>query len=117
MLNLDRVEVIDPSQELAPKPLRELIEALLEQGRISLGVAPRGSGDPRSHAEQRMDERFITAEQIRQTLLKGRLNTESLERGSWRYCATRQGIRVIFTFDQDDEGNVLVVITAIRSNQ
>ena len=111
------MEVIDPSQELAPKPLRELIEALLEQGRISLGVAPRGSVDPRSHAEQRMDERFITAEQIRQTLLKGRLNTESLERGSWRYCATRQGIRVIFTFDQDDEGNVLVVITAIRSNQ
>lgn len=77
----------------------------LELGRISL---------EESHARERMNERRVTAPQIEGVLRSGALRTEGFVRESWRYGATARGITVVFTFDVDDEGALLVVITAIR---
>ena len=61
-----------------------------------------------------MTERRVTAPQIEGVLRSGALRTEGFGRASWRYSATARGIVVVFTFDIDDEGALLVVITAIR---
>lgn len=41
--------------------------------------------------------------------------SESRAGGTWRYRATRQGVVVIFAFDTDDDGNLLVVVTTWRT--
>jgi hypothetical protein len=103
------MEAIDPAKELVGKHLRTVILACIDAGRVSLNEA---------HAKERMDERSVTAPEIESALVGGALKTELLDRdGCWRYCATRKDLRVIFTFDVDDEGNMLVVITAIRSKK
>ncbi len=61
-----------------------------------------------------MNERRVTAPQIEGVLRSGALRTEGFRRDSWRYSATARGITVVFTFEVDDEGALLVVITAIR---
>ena len=48
--------------------------------------------------------------------LRGRLRTESCVAGKWRYCGSKNGINVIFTFDTDDEGSLLVIVTLIRED-
>jgi hypothetical protein len=96
---------IDPIVELTGGSLRDAVVFCLEIGRISL---------EETHARDRMNERRVTAPQIEGVLRSGALRTEGFGRDSWRYSATGRGIVVIFTFELDDEGALLVVITAIR---
>lgn len=98
------MNAIDPAVELVGRTLRTVVIALLEAGRVSLPV----------HTSERMDERHVSAPQIEIALRSGRLATESCHGGTWRYRATRQGVVVIFTFDTDDDGNLLVVVTTWR---
>lgn len=97
---------IDPVAELVGGSLRDAVVYCLEAGRVSL---------EETHARERMNERRVTAPLIEAVLRSGALRTEGFGRDSWRYSATGRGITVIFTFDIDDEGALLVVITAIRS--
>ena len=106
VIGMDELEPHDPSVELTGAELRELVLALLELGNVDI---------PQSHAVPRMDERRITAPQIEACLKSGILSTEGLVYESWRYRATGRGITVIFTFDVDDEGNLLVVVTTWRN--
>lgn len=99
------MDELDPSVELTGGDLRDLVVCCLEIGRISLEEA---------HARERMNERRVTAPQIEGVLRSGALRTEGFGRHSWRYSAAARGIVVVFTFDIDDEGALLVVITAIR---
>jgi hypothetical protein len=46
----------------------------------------------------------------------GSLRTESCNAGRWRYSGRKNGINVIFTFDTDEEGNLLVIVTLIRED-
>lgn len=105
MMLVDGAIEIDPTVELTGGDLRDAVSTCLEIGRISM---------EETHAQDRMDERRITAPQIEATLRSGALRTEGMGRDSWRYSATGRGIVVVFTFDIDDEGALLVVITAIR---
>ncbi len=93
-----------PAVELVGRTLRTVVIALLEAGRVSLPV----------HPSERMDERHLTAPQIETALRSGALASEGCNGGTWRYRATRQGVVVIFTFDTDDDGNLLVVVTTWR---
>jgi hypothetical protein len=95
---------IDPSVELIGAELRHAVIAMLDGGRISLPTYAKG----------RMDQRHVTAPQIEAALRSGALSTESCDTGTWRYRATRQNVVVIFTFDVDDEGNLLIVVTTWR---
>jgi hypothetical protein len=99
------MNAIDPAVELVGRTLRTVVIALLEAGRVSLPV----------HASERMDERHLTGPQIESALRSGALVSESCTGGTWRYRATRQGVVVIFTFDTDDDGNLLVVVTTWRA--
>jgi hypothetical protein len=101
----DDVIEIDPIAELIGGKLRDAVVYCLEIGRISMDE---------THARERMHERRVTAPQIEGVLRSGALRTEGFGRDSWRYSANGRGIAVIFTFDIDDEGALLVVITAIR---
>jgi hypothetical protein len=102
---MDRDIEIVPVVELTGGGLRDAVVYCLEIGRISF---------EETHARERMNERQVTAPQIEGVLRSGALRTEGFGRASWRYSATGRGIVVIFTFDVDDEGALLVVITAIR---
>jgi hypothetical protein len=102
----DRDLDLDPTVELKASELRGVILFFLESGRVSMPM----------HAGRRMDERHVSAPQIESALRAGALKTESCDVGCWRYRATRQGVVVIFTFDTDDEGNLLIVITTWRTS-
>jgi Domain of unknown function (DUF4258) len=97
--------LIDPTRELSVSELRVAVRLLLESGRLSLPV----------YANRRMEQRNVTAPQIEAALRNGRLATESCDAGIWRYRASRTDVVVIFTFDSDDEGNLLVVVTTWRT--
>jgi hypothetical protein len=100
------VEALDPTVELRGPDLKKLIRACIESNRISI--------DER-HTQQRMDERDVTTPEIEWALKAGALSTECSDKdGCWRYRAVRQDLSVIFTFDVDEDGNVLVVVTVIR---
>jgi hypothetical protein len=99
------MNAIDPAVELVGRTLRTVVIALLEAGRVSLPV----------HASERMDERHLTGPQIESALRSGALASESCTGGTWRYRATRQSVVVIFAFDTDDDGNLLVVVTTWRT--
>lgn len=98
------VEVIDPNEELTGAALRVVVEHCTEYGRLVLPV----------HAGERMEERRITGGQIL-AALHGRLRTDSRVAGKWRYVGRKHDIEVCFTFDVDDEGNLLVIVTVMRT--
>lgn len=60
-----------------------------------------------------MAERRITGGQIL-AALRGSLRTESCDAGVWRYRGTKNGISVIFCFELDEDGNMLVIVTLLR---
>ena len=68
------------------------------------------------HAGLRMEERDITGGEIIAALQRGILRTDSCVAGKWRYLARKQAVEVCFTFDVDDEGNLLVLVTVIRKD-
>lgn len=105
---MDETEPADPSIELTGSDLRNLVITVIESNSISF---------PIQHAAPRMKERNVTAPQIVGVLRSGALSTEGFTGGSWRYRAVARGITVIFTFDIDDDGNVLVVVTTWRNNR
>jgi hypothetical protein len=41
------------------------------------------------------------------------LLTDSCVAGKWRYLARKNDIEVCFTFDADEEGNLLILVTVI----
>lgn len=102
---------VDPYKELVGRGLRNVVLACLAQGLILL---PQRSG-ARSHAEERMDERHVTAPEIENVLRSGALTSSGCVARKWRYLARRAGIEVVFTFDVDDDGNLLVVVTVMRN--
>ncbi|MEO8704859.1 MAG: hypothetical protein ABI867_32705 [Kofleriaceae bacterium] len=99
------IGAIDPTVEMGASELRIVVRVLLESGRVSIPV----------YAGRRMTQRSVTTPQIEAALRSGKLGTESCDAGTWRYRAARQGVSVIFTFDTDDEGNLLVVVTTWRN--
>jgi hypothetical protein len=107
------VEAIDPFSEMKGRRLRSVVIECLEDGRI---LIPRRDGG-RSHVQERMDERHVSAPEIEATLRSGLLATDSCVAGKWRYRARKNDVEVIFTFDVDDEGNLLVVITVMRKER
>ena len=64
-----------------------------------------------------MHERHVSAPEIETTLRTGSHSTDSCVAGKWRYCARRNDLEVIFTFDVDEEGNLLVVVTVMRKER
>ena len=99
------VDALDPTVELVGAALRTIVVTLLAAGRVSLPT----------HTSGRMNERHLTAPQIEAALRSGALASKSCDAGTWRYRATKQGVVVIFTFDVDDDGNLLVVVTTWRT--
>lgn len=63
-----------------------------------------------------MEERHITGGEIIAALVRGGLRTDSCVAGKWRYLARKRDVEVCFTFDIDDEGNLLVIVTVIRKD-
>jgi len=104
------VTPIDPYKEMIGRRLRNVVIQCLDNGLI---LMPLASGE-RSHAQHRMDERKVTASEIEATLRSGTLKTSSCIAGKWRYLARKGNVEVVFTFDVDDDGDLLVVITVIR---
>lgn len=102
---MDEMEPVDTSVELTGAALRNLVISCITTGNISLPV----------HAVDRMDERTVTGPQIEACLMRGALASESIVGTKWRYRATGRGVTVIFSFDTDEDGNVLVVITTWRN--
>jgi hypothetical protein len=107
------VTSIDPYKEMKGRGLRNVVIDCLDNGRILIPLADGG----RSHAEDRMDERHVTAPAIEAVLRSGVHRTDSCVAGKWRYCARKSDIEVVFTFDIDDEGNLLVVVTVMRKER
>jgi hypothetical protein len=68
------------------------------------------------HAGLRMEERNITGGQILAALRSGALRTDSCVAGRWRYLARKNEVEVCFTFDVDDDGSLLVLVTVIRKD-
>ena len=99
------MELIDPTVEMSSDALRKVIEHCIEFGRTLIGY--HGGDD-------RMAERGFTGAEIHNTLLKGRLATDQCVAGKWRYLATHRDAATCFTFDVDDDGNMLVIVTLIR---
>jgi hypothetical protein len=106
VVHIRAVDVIDPFEELTEERLREVVTHCIEWGRTVIGW--HGGQD-------RMAERNITGGQIL-AALRGSLRTESCNAGRWRYSGRKNGINVIFTFDTDEEGNLLVIVTLIRED-
>ncbi len=46
--------------------------------------------------------------------LRGSLRTDQCVAGKWRYLARKNDVEVCFTFDVDDDGNLLVIVTVMR---
>lgn len=70
-------------------------------------IAPHDGAD-------RMAERRITGMEIESALRSGALQTDQCAAGKWRYLARRNDVEVCFTFDVDDEGNMLIIVTVMR---
>jgi hypothetical protein len=105
------MEPIDPTVEQTVEELRAVIEWCYEGlGKLRIGEHKDESGVP----QDRMAERGFTGMEIENTLRKGALRTESCNAGVWRYEASRRDARIIFCFDVDSDGNVLVIVTLIR---
>jgi hypothetical protein len=100
------MEVIDPMQELTGSALREIVVHLVEYGRVNMP----------EHAGLRMEERHITGGEIIGALQRGSLRTDCCVAGKWRYLARKHDVEVCFTFDIDEEGNLLVLVTVIRKD-
>jgi len=98
------VEVIDPTVELAGQKLREVVAYCMEYGRMLIGY--HGGDD-------RMAERQITGGMIL-AALRGSLRTDQCVAGKWRYLARKNDVEVCFTFDVDEDGNLLVIVTVMR---
>lgn len=92
---------IDPTVELTGADLRNAVLACLQAGRILIAV----------YQNRRMDQRHINTPEIESSLRSGLRTTESCDVGKWRYRATKRGVVVIFTFDVNEEGDLLVVVT------
>lgn len=101
---------VDPYKELTGRGLRNVVIDCLDNGMV---LIPQPSGK-RSHAEERMDERNVTAPEIEAALRSGALSTSSCVAGKYRYLACKGGVEVVFTFDVDDDGNLLVIVTVMR---
>jgi hypothetical protein len=99
----EAVEVIDPHQELTGQALRDVIEHCIEWGRTILS----------EHAGERMEERLVSGGQIL-AALRGILCTDQCVAGKWRYLGRRNDVQVCFTFDVDEEGNLLLVVTVMK---
>lgn len=102
---MDVVDPIDPTVEVKGEDLRKIVCYLVEWGRMAIGY---------HQGQDRMAERGFTGGEIINTLTKGHLTTSSCVFGNWRYLATRGDAQIIFTFDVDDDGNMLVIVTLIR---
>lgn len=100
------MEPVDPSTELTGAALREVVDYCIEWGRTVIGY---------HQGQDRMAERHITGGQIL-AALRGVLSTESCNAGTWRYSGRKNDICVIFTFDVDDDGNRLIIVTIIRED-
>ncbi len=99
------MEVVDPFEELTGQNLRDVIERCLEgPGRISIGY--HGGQD-------RMAERRVTGGQII-AALRGALRTDCRVAGRWRYIGRKNEVEVCFTFEVDDDGELLIVVTVMR---
>lgn len=98
------MEVIDPAVELAGQRLREVVVHCIEYGRTLVGY--HGGDD-------RMAERQITGGMIL-AALRGSLRTDQCVAGKWRYLARKNDVEVCFTFDGDEDGNLLVILTVMR---
>lgn len=107
------MRLVDPFAEIRGSGLREVVVHCLDNGRVLIPQI----GGRRSHAEERMEERHVSAAEIETTLRSGLRSTNSCVAGKWRYCARRNGIEVIFTFDLDEEGNLLIVVTVMRRGE
>ena len=100
------MQVIDPTKMLTGSALRELILWCIDGG----GRMVMDDHD----GEDRMEERSVTGAEILGALRSGSLQPASAPQGNWRYIARRNDVEVVFTFDVDDEGNTLIIITVIR---
>jgi hypothetical protein len=98
------MDAMDPAVELTGQELREVIGQCVEYGRILIGY--HGGDD-------RMAERQITGGMIL-AALRGSLRTDQCVAGTWRYLARKNGVEVCFTFDVDEDGNLLVIVTVMR---
>ncbi len=99
------MQAIDPTVELEGDQLRELIIWCFDWGRTSIG---------RHDGQDRMAERSFTGGEIMNVLTKGVLSTSGRDHDSWQYSARRNGAEIIFRFDFDDDGNLLVIVTLMR---
>jgi hypothetical protein len=96
---------VDPFEELTDQNLRDVIERCLEgPGRISIGY--HGGQD-------RMAERRVTGGQII-AALRGALRTDCCVAGKWRYIGRKNEVEVCFTFEVDEDGELLIVVTIMR---
>jgi hypothetical protein len=98
------MEAIDPTVELTGRQLREVVTYCTEYGRMLIGY--HGGDD-------RMAERQITGGMIL-AALRGSLRTDQCVAGKWRYLARKNDVEVCFTFDVDEDGNLLVIVTVMR---
>jgi hypothetical protein len=48
------------------------------------------------------------------TALRGSLRTDQRVAGKWRYLARKNDVEVCFTFDVNEDGNLLVIVTVMR---
>jgi hypothetical protein len=97
--------VIDAYVELKGLDLRAAIEWCLEGGgTVSIGW--HGGQD-------RMAERGVSGGQIL-AALRGVLRTNSCEAGRWRYIGRANDVEVVFTFETDEDGQMLIVVTVMR---
>jgi hypothetical protein len=60
-----------------------------------------------------MGERHVTGGQIL-AALRGILRTDQCVAGRWRYLGRKNDVEVCFTFDVDEEGNLLLVVTIMK---
>lgn len=99
--------MIDPAVELVGQALRDVILHCIEWGRTVIGY---------HDGQDRMAERNITGGQILAALSRGSLRTDQCVAGRWRYLARKNDVEVCFTFDVDDEGNLLIIVTVMRKD-
>ncbi len=101
------MDAVDPTVEQDGSKLREVIEWCVEWGRVRI---PK-------HTWDRMDERDVSVAEIFSALRSGALNTNERVAGTWRYHASKEDLDVCFTFDVDDQGNALIIVTVIRRDE
>lgn len=97
---------IDPHIEMTGDALKTAVCWCLDNGLVLINTYQKG----------RMEERQVTALEIESALRTGLRATESYD-DKWRYRATKRGVVVIFTFDVDEDGNMLVVVTTWKEGK